>query len=217
MVLTLTAILLFMALAMEVAAIALKLTGLDMERARFQALSGITGTGFTTRESEAIVSHPVRRRIVMALMVLGHVGLAAILISVVNIRLTFAWWQVLTAVLILLVMLRVATDKFLLSWVDRSIEKRMKGIEIKSQKVCEIMTVDENYGIAEIVAANTFLVGLRLLEADLRSKDILILAIRREEGIISAPKGTEVIEEGDILVAYGNLDNIGWLLESQLK
>ena len=57
MLLTVTAIVLFLALAMEVAAIGLKLTGMDMERARFQALSSL-GTGFTTRESECIAQKP---------------------------------------------------------------------------------------------------------------------------------------------------------------
>jgi len=36
------------------AAIALMMTGIDEERARFQALSAFTGTGFTTREQSLL-------------------------------------------------------------------------------------------------------------------------------------------------------------------
>jgi len=42
---------------------ALGATGMQRIKARFQALSSITGTGFTTRESESIVNHPKRRQI----------------------------------------------------------------------------------------------------------------------------------------------------------
>ena len=40
---------------------ALKLNGLSAEVATFQAQSAFSGAGFTTSESEAIVSHPLRR------------------------------------------------------------------------------------------------------------------------------------------------------------
>ncbi|MFB6249567.1 MAG: hypothetical protein ABEL97_13455 [Salinibacter sp.] len=47
------------------------LTGLSQEAARFQTRSIITGTGFTTREAEHIVDHPVRRRISLTLSVVN--------------------------------------------------------------------------------------------------------------------------------------------------
>ena len=37
--------------------VALEATGMERIKARFQALSAITGTGFTTREAESIVNH----------------------------------------------------------------------------------------------------------------------------------------------------------------
>ena len=44
----------------KVAAVALQLTGLDKPTANFQALSALTGTGFTTREAELVTNHPMR-------------------------------------------------------------------------------------------------------------------------------------------------------------
>ena len=46
-------IFILLALITEVSATALKLTGLDIHTSRFQALSALTGTGFTTRETES--------------------------------------------------------------------------------------------------------------------------------------------------------------------
>jgi len=47
----------------RVATVAFTLTGLSRDVARFQARSALSGTGFTTSEAEAVVGHPVRRRI----------------------------------------------------------------------------------------------------------------------------------------------------------
>ena len=46
----------------RIASTIMRLTGLPDNVARFQSLSAMTGTGFTTRESELIVNYPIRRR-----------------------------------------------------------------------------------------------------------------------------------------------------------
>ena len=58
----------------RVATVALTLTGLSKDLAEFQALSAFTRSGFTTKESEEIVNDPVRRRIIMFLMLAGNAG-----------------------------------------------------------------------------------------------------------------------------------------------
>ncbi len=60
----------------RIGAVALMLTGISAESARFQARSAFSGVGFTTTEAVAVVNHPVRRRIVMVLMLMGNVGVA---------------------------------------------------------------------------------------------------------------------------------------------
>ena len=67
----------------RLAAVAMRLTGLDNASARFQALSAFTGTGLTTREAEMIVNYPVRRRIVGLLMIVGNLGLVGVFATVV--------------------------------------------------------------------------------------------------------------------------------------
>lgn len=69
--------------------VALTLTGLSEDAARFQARSAYTGTGFTTNESETVVNDPVRRRIVMFIMLLRGAGAISatvtLLLSFVNV------------------------------------------------------------------------------------------------------------------------------------
>ena len=52
-------------LIVRAAAIALMMTGLDHKRSIFQALSAFTGTGFTTKEAEKVINHPLRRKIII--------------------------------------------------------------------------------------------------------------------------------------------------------
>src|SRR3954468_23096849 len=58
----------------RVGTVALTLTGMSRESARFQARSAFFGVGFTTNEAESVVGHPVRRRIIMWLILLGNAG-----------------------------------------------------------------------------------------------------------------------------------------------
>lgn len=56
------------------AAVALTYTGLSQQAASLQARSAFTGVGYTTSEAESLVNHPVRRQVVMLLMLLGNAG-----------------------------------------------------------------------------------------------------------------------------------------------
>lgn len=67
----------------RLASMALMMTGLSKDVARFQSRSALTGAGFTTRESESVVDHPVRRRIVELLMIAQSAGLATIVVSLI--------------------------------------------------------------------------------------------------------------------------------------
>lgn len=63
--------------------IALEATGLERSKARFQTLSALTGTGFTTRQAESVVNHPKRRRIVAWLILIGTTGAIAFIVGLI--------------------------------------------------------------------------------------------------------------------------------------
>ena len=77
-------------LVTRIATVALTHTGLSRESAKFQARSAFTGVGFTTNESEKVVNHPLRRRILLALMLLGNAGVvtavSSLILSFVNLN-----------------------------------------------------------------------------------------------------------------------------------
>jgi hypothetical protein len=59
------------------------MTGLSWDAASFQAYSAFFGVGFTTREAELVVRHPVRRRIIRDLIFAGNVGLTSALATLI--------------------------------------------------------------------------------------------------------------------------------------
>ena len=87
----------------RIATVALTHTGLSRESAKFQARSAFTGVGFTTSESEKVVNHPTRRRILLLLMLVGNAGVvtavSALIVSFINLEQTDAlFWQLLLLV-----------------------------------------------------------------------------------------------------------------------
>ena len=65
-----------------------RLTGLPAERARFQVVSLLTGTGFTTRESEIVLTSRLRRRLARVTMLFGYVFNITIVSAFINVFLT---------------------------------------------------------------------------------------------------------------------------------
>ncbi len=66
----------------RVATGALIATGTPPEVAAFQARSAFSGAGFTTSETENVVNHPVRRRIIATTMFVGSVGTPTLVVAV---------------------------------------------------------------------------------------------------------------------------------------
>ena len=65
-----------------------RLTGLPAERARFQVVSLLTGTGFTTRESEIVLTSRLRRRLARVTMLFGYVFNITIVSAFINVFLS---------------------------------------------------------------------------------------------------------------------------------
>ncbi len=72
-------------LVVEIAIALLITTGLEPQIARFQVVSMMTSTGFTTKESELILRHPIRRKIAVFLILFGAFSLAVVISSISNI------------------------------------------------------------------------------------------------------------------------------------
>ena len=190
------------------------LTGIDKESAVFQSLSAFTGTGFTTFEAEDVVNYTDRRKVIKILMLLGNAGIISIIAMVIVSFTNIPSGQIFTKLgvigLVILAIFIISVVRGLDNLVDRFIERRIKRFTHFSMGAfSEMMKLADGYGVAEIkVSAGPPIAGLRLLEAELRGSDILVLAIRRGVSLIPAPRAEEFLKEGDRLVCFGLLKNI---------
>jgi hypothetical protein len=198
-------------LVVRAAAIALMLTGMNEQRARFQALSAFTGTGFTTREAEHVVNHPSRRRIISWLMILGNAGIVTVIVAATSSLVTSEGYHLAINALIFLVgitlIYKVATHKgFIKRWESFIEDKLVKSQAFEEGVTEDLLHLIEGYGLVRaIITEKSPLIGMSLSESNLTEKGLLVLGIERGKEWIPTPKAKEIIQEGDRIVVYGPL------------
>jgi hypothetical protein len=202
-------------LIVRVGAVALELTGLPRHKARFQALSAFTGTGFTTRESEMIVNHPQRRKIITSLMVLGNAGIVSVIatfvLSMVTPRgiLQPSLTLIGIALFVLLFFWLVTRERITSTLTDKIRQRLMARMDLERVTVEEILHQARGYGIGIVgIPESSKLAGRTLAESDLRARGITVLSIEREGIPLPIPSAQEEIRVGDRLVCYGLLRNV---------
>ncbi|MFP5377029.1 MAG: TrkA C-terminal domain-containing protein [Acidimicrobiia bacterium] len=195
----------------RIATIALTATGMSRPSARFQARSALTGVGFTTTESEAVVSHPARRRIIMALMLAGSAGLATsiagILAGVVGAadatsRLARAVVLIGGLVLIYAASTSSRVNRFLSRVIGRALA-RFTDLDVRDYAA--LLHVSGEYEVKEMLAVpDGWITGRTLGELRLRDEGVLVLGIVRADGsYLGVPTRETRIEAGDTAILYG--------------
>ncbi|MFO7803799.1 MAG: TrkA C-terminal domain-containing protein [Desulfovermiculus sp.] len=200
----------------RIATIALTHTGLTRESAKFQARSAFSGAGFTTSESELVVNHPVRRKIVMFLILIGNAGIVA---AVSTLMLGFVH-QGDEANMILRVVLLIggiallwgfASSHFVDRWLFRIIDSMLKRFtKLNITDYASLLHLTGEYRLAEMkIRQDDWLNERRLRDSRLRNEGINVLGIRRPDGTyIGNPVGDTMLQRGDALVLYGRIEAI---------
>ena len=199
-------------LIVRVAATALMMTGMEEQRARFQALSAFTGTGFTTREAEIVINNPRRRRIVTWLMILGNAGIVTVIVSATSSIVTSKGYQIPIAIVILIAAVylfyRLASHQGLTHRLERFIEDRLLKLRaFQDIRTEDLFLLKEPYGIMRVFAVHDSpLIGKSISKAIPPNSDSLVLATERARKWTNFPKSNTKIKHGDKLIIYGKLD-----------
>ncbi len=230
---TLFVVLFLTVLVNRVATIAISHTGLSRESARFQARSALTGAGFTTNESEKVVDHPVRRRIILALMLIGNAGIVtaissliltfvvpnstqSLIISVVVLVLgiAFLWWAAQSEMV----------DRYISKLINKAL-KKYSSINVRDYAA--ILHLAGEFQVTELqVNKNDWVANKTLEEAKLTHEGVMVLGIKRKDGsYIGTPEGSTKILPKDVLTVYGKASNFkaldirkkGWQGDAQHK
>lgn len=201
-------------LIVRVGSIALTMTGLSPQTARFQARSAYFGVGFTTSESEKILANPVRREIVLALMLLGNAGFISVVFSLVLASLdapdegifSQSWFRLLFLGAGICLLYIVSYSK----WIDHQVSLVVswalrRWTKLEAQDYSEMLHLAHHYSVVEFpVQEGDWLADRTLMDLRLGDEGVMILGIERASGVyIGAPKGSVVIHPGDDLIVYG--------------
>lgn len=200
-------------LIVRVATVALTLTGLSHQLARFQARSAFTGAGFTTTESEKVVQHPVRRRIIMLLMLLGNAGIVTAVSSLIlsftetdqrtflgiagriaflSACLTALWLAAHSSVV----------DRCLSQAIARSLNR---WTDLEARDYAGLLHLARGYSVVEMqVESDHWMAGRQLTDLKLPDEGVLVLGIETSNGTyLGAPRGDTILTTGDTVLMYG--------------
>jgi hypothetical protein len=142
--------------AVRVGATALMMTGLSWDTASFQSYSAFFGVGFTTREAEMVVNHPVRRRIIRDLILAGNVGLTSGLATLVVTLMQTAGTRHLLfvvggGVVCLIILMALSRVGWLQRFFDRAIQRTLERTGMVRALDYELLLrIQHGYVVSEI-------------------------------------------------------------------
>lgn len=224
-ILTLIFVIALSMLITKAGAIALVHTGMERERARFQARSAFTGAGFTTSESEMVVKHPMRRRIIMILLLLGNAGFVTAISSLIlgfsgnrDAQNQATHFYLLAGGLLLLFLttrsrkLEHLLDRIIVWFLVKFTDLRPKNFE-------RMMTIMNDYEVMEVSARdNPWLCDSTLADLKLTDEGLLVLGvIQKNERYNGVPRGGDTIHPEDRLIIYGQAEQIANLVQRRDK
>ena len=198
----------------RIAAFMLELTGMPWDHAKFQALSAFSNSGYTTREAEEVMQHPMRRRIVSTLIVLGNAGIVTAIGtfagSVMEDDLTQNLLNVGYIAAGVLVLFSITRWKGLMERARRLVQRWLsKRYDFSPPRVEELLRLDQGYGLTRVELSDSSpVVGKALMELDLKSWKVQVLAIERGRDFSPIPRGRDRLLSGDALIVYGVDDAI---------
>lgn len=208
----------------DIITVLFRLTGLTEENARFQVISLLTNSGFTTRESEAIVSSKVRRRIARATMMFGYAFTVTIVATMVNFFTTISKDELSTLIktiplLIFIVVLFYAlrTSTMIKTKFDKRIE-RIGNILMFGSKSNPVVIVEDydDMVVAQIYLriVPDILKDTKLSQSTIRTEhDIMILMVKNPYGDAKQANPDTIVKKNDIIMVLGKRNVIREIFE----
>jgi len=199
----------------RVATIALVGTGMSSDVANFQSRSALMGVGYTTIESEDVINHPVRRRIILWLMTFGNAGvitgITSLLLGFVNAEADQTVRRGVLLIIGLLAILIATRSRALTRTLGRFTRWALaRWTTLDTRDLASLLRFSGDYGIIELQArGEDWLVERPLARLHLPDEGIVVLGIDRHDGdFLGAPTGQSVVRAGDTVIAYGLLTHL---------
>ena len=200
----------------EVFTLFFRFTGLPVEKARFQVISLLTGTGFTTKESEIMLSARHRRRLSRITMLFGYVFNITVVSAFINVFLSvkdiqagsqfFSFLIPLATIALIFIFMRVPKVR---AWGDNLLKRLADRILDRKETFNAVMLVD-NIGtesIAQVILRHIpdEYRGISLADTRLRAETgILVMLVEHKDSKLVPAQADTVFEIGDKLTVFGD-------------
>ena len=204
----------------EVFTVLFRFTGIPEEKARFQVISLLTGCGFTTRESEMIISSRTRRRLSRITMLFGYVFNITIVSAFINVFLSLKVRQIEHAAVGILIPLVPAAIIFIFmripffhSWGDHFLQKLIDRMVGRTDSFNPVMLLDHIGGDSiALVTLNHIpeaFQNVPLSKTGLKADTGILVMLIEHPGTKASPAGADtVFAPGDKLTVFGNYASI---------
>lgn len=200
-----------------------RLTGMSEEKARFQVISLLTNSGFTTSESELILRSRKRRSIAKVIMIFGYTFTATIVSGVISIIVTYNFKndslsivEIITLSIMFIIFYFLRKFVFIRFIFNRFSEKLYRYFVAKDN-INSLMVI-ENFGnniIAQVFLNQVPLPlrGKTLAEVDIKNKDnLLVLTITSGENKICSVTADTILEKDSTITVMGKKKDIKKIL-----
>ncbi|MEI2469110.1 hypothetical protein ACIQX3_08505 [Peribacillus frigoritolerans] len=207
-------------LVIEISVTLMKLTGLKGTVARFQVISMLTGTGFTTDESKSIIDHPIRRKISMFLILFGAFSLAVIISSISTLLTDDLRLMELSIIIgILLVLTILVKVPFLNNRLSNKMKSEMYNhYELWEHPIEEVLFLEDEDVVMEIdIYEDSEFIDVKAFDVISHGADINILFIESGEVKIRKELYEYKIKLGDNLFLYGNKKEIEETFSNEIE
>lgn len=204
-----------------------RINGISLDKAKFQVISLLTGTGFTTSESELMLLTKKRRKLTQRIMLFSYIFNISIVSIFINIFISsmnttllevkagivFTIWNFLLMIFInKSSTFRGFIDKIVISIVNRKNSKKENSLSIYDTYGNKVIAEIELRHLSNSIKNRT------IEEIDLGNKyKIQLLIIKRKEEVIEEIKTNTTIEEGDTILVFGKIKDIKNLFIKQIE
>ena len=204
----------------ELFTILFRFTGLPEEKARFQVISLLTGCGYTTRESEMVLSNKHRRRLARYTMLFGYVFNITVVSAFINVFLSLKLTQAehyyfgilipLGAVSVIFIFMRVPSVH---AWGDALLQRVAGRIVRESESFNSIRLLDYiGKGSIALLTINHIpeeFRGVPLAQMGLKAETGILVMLVEHRGKKAEPAGADtVFEVGDKITVFGDYATI---------
>ncbi len=215
-------------LIIEIFTVLFRLTGLTYDKANLQVISMLTNCGFTTQESEGIVKFRTRRKLAKLTIIFGYLFTVIIMSSVVNVFLSLsnsAVENMWSSILVIFLSMGIITISTRVRAVRRFIDA---GIEALGNRIMfgdgsNAIVLLDTFGKNAMCEINLSYLPKQFHNVPLKHSGlketykIQLILIKRAGETLSIMTGEEVMLAHDIIVVFGDYNNIKSLFKKPIN